>query len=356
MKIKLKYDSDYAEVARDLCDIAGLKCGDFRKKFQSYLEGMVRPALPPVSAKVLAGKIAESMAEKGFHRDCGNNDRLVIANELETLEEIVLLSAASGPRHPETLEYLGKRFELAGERRAPRKGEYWLGVVADPVSDSAFGPEMPIAPDKGIAVLATFDYASWNERQILRELPPLAPVEQPVIGGSVMVDPHGHQHAKTNQCQYSGCVEASPAPDSAAWWRQVAQRLAIKVHEYEHPASVAVSAVDFYDHWIMNVHQCKGKHGIRETAIEFAEAYHLQAGEGWVLYSERPPEPIGDVKVFCYSRAIGQVPEDFDVAYYDPEHSLAPDYPWHVPSEGGWCHKARYTHWMKATPPEEPRI
>jgi|ERR1700704_330449 len=88
-------------------------------------------------------------------------------------------------------------------------------------------------------------------------------------------------------------------------------------------------------------------------AIEFAEAYRAQAGAGWVLYSERPPEPSGDVKLFCYSRAIGQVPEDFDVAYYDPGHS--PLYPWYVPSEGGWCHKARYTHWMKASPPEEPR-
>lgn len=33
-------------MARDLCDIAGLKYSDFRKKFQSYLEGMTRPAPP----------------------------------------------------------------------------------------------------------------------------------------------------------------------------------------------------------------------------------------------------------------------------------------------------------------------
>lgn len=40
--------------------------------------------------------IAEKLAELGFHRDCGNNDRLVIANELETMEEFIeLLSLAS---------------------------------------------------------------------------------------------------------------------------------------------------------------------------------------------------------------------------------------------------------------------
>lgn len=49
-------------------------------------------APPAARVKKLASQIADTLAEKGFHRDCGNNNRLVIENELEIMKEIAELA------------------------------------------------------------------------------------------------------------------------------------------------------------------------------------------------------------------------------------------------------------------------
>lgn len=57
-------------------------------------------------------------------------------------------------------------------------------------------------------------------------------------------------------------------PDSAAWWRQVAQRLAIKVHEYEHPVEKTVSVKQLADAITSKLVQCRLTASIDRGVVE----------------------------------------------------------------------------------------
>jgi hypothetical protein len=86
------------------------RLSDFRQFFP------VDAGAAPPQLKELCSAIADRLAELGFHRDCGNNNRLVIENELETIEEVVMLAAkpsSAGKREVKVWELIAAAKELA---------------------------------------------------------------------------------------------------------------------------------------------------------------------------------------------------------------------------------------------------
>ena len=67
------------------------------KEILELLQPAAAPSLTPRPLKELCSIIADELAAKGFHRDCGNYNQQVIENELETIAEIVEL-ATNRPR------------------------------------------------------------------------------------------------------------------------------------------------------------------------------------------------------------------------------------------------------------------
>ena len=83
----------------------GLMC-HYCRRYRCICPEAVAPTEAPESAapsateeapktkrvKEVASRVADELAAKGFHRDCGNYNRLVIENELETIAEVVQLA------------------------------------------------------------------------------------------------------------------------------------------------------------------------------------------------------------------------------------------------------------------------